>query len=212
MAPVPESPIAATFEVLSPQLLVHGTSELAEPARVARLLVYGDSLTAGFPDYVPYARELSQSLAAIGVYVDIFGCGHSGLTATQLASDMHSTCLRDVTGRIGPGLRKILNNHGPFDLVFIMAGTNDVGFSTPAEDIMASLKQLHTACHVAGTPTVALSIPDCGMSNPEANVNRARVNKALANWVSSRDSSDLGVVSTFFVYTNVQLLPYDSMS
>jgi lysophospholipase L1-like esterase len=179
---------------------------------VARLLVYGDSLTAGFPENVPYARELSQSLAAVGVYVDIFGCGLSGLTAVQLASDIDSTCLRDITGRTGFGLRKIINDQGPFDLVLIMAGTNDVGFGTPAEDIIASLKQLHETCHAARTPTVALSIPDCRTTTPGVPGNRSRVNKALADWVNSRSSSDVGVVRTFFVDTNVQLLPYTSMS
>ena len=60
------------------------------------------------------------------VEVDIWVCGLSGLTAEELVDGMDDEDIRDSTGRIGRGLQLVLAERGPFDLVLLMAGTNDL--------------------------------------------------------------------------------------
>jgi hypothetical protein len=83
-----------------------------------------------------------------------------------------------------------MKEQGPFDLVMIMAGTNDLGTPhTSVEQILGSLKNMHKACHVAGIPTVAISIPESSVTGtskyPEAAVKWRAANKALASWAKA---------------------------
>lgn len=42
--------------------------------------------------------------------------------------------------------------------VIIMAGTNDIGSDATSDEAFDSVKRLHSICHSAGVPTVAISV------------------------------------------------------
>merc|ERR1719456_588140 len=110
-------------------------------------------MTAGFPCYEPYSKSLVPALASAGICAEVVGCGLCGLTAVEMARGLDSPQLQDNFGRVGPGLRHLLAEQDPFDLVIIMAGTNDLGGRhSSAEEVLASLKSMHAACWAKGTP------------------------------------------------------------
>merc|ERR1719335_852448 len=107
-----------------------------------------------------------------------------------MARGLDSMQLQDVFGRVGPGLRKLLAEQGPFDLVVIMAGTNDVANpQLPAEEVLRSLKKMHEACWAVGTPTVALSVPESSVTGtaqfPEERARWHKLNNMLAAWAQA---------------------------
>mmetsp|Transcript_25746 Transcript_25746/g.47051 ORF Transcript_25746/g.47051 Transcript_25746/m.47051 type:complete len:270 (-) Transcript_25746:104-913(-) len=130
----------------------------------ARILVYGDSITAGFckggEDYHPYAQFLVHDLMPT-LATDVWMCGLNGLTAEQLARDVDEDMILDSSRRRGAGLRAILQDKGPFDMALIMAGTNDLSLEgiPDASSILQSIKALHRACHSAGVHSISMSIP-----------------------------------------------------
>lgn len=154
----------------------------------ARILVYGDSLTAGMPSFEPYAKTLVSKLAEQGISVEVVGCGLCSTTAVEMAHSLDSPHIKDCTGRTGPGLRRLMAERGPFDLVMIMAGTNDLVLSS-VDQALASLKNMHKSCHAAGVPTVAISIPESSVTGtskyPEAAHKWHAANRALADWARS---------------------------
>lgn len=127
-----------------------------------RILCYGDSLTVGFSangtQFEPYGRAMSESLAAAGVSCEILVCGLSGRKAREMAASQGGS-LVDIVGLHGKGLARILDEDGAFDLVIIMAGTNDMGVPGCHPQIFEDLKQLHSTCHARGVPTAALMPP-----------------------------------------------------
>jgi lysophospholipase L1-like esterase len=145
-------------------------------------------MTAGFPSYEPYAKSLASTLAAAGMSVEIVGCGLCGLTAVEMANGLDAQQLRDNFGRVGLGLRRLLADERPFDLVLIMAGTNDLGVpQSSAKEVLACLESMHRACWAVGTPTLALSIPESLVTGnptqyPEAAQKWHAINKGLAAW------------------------------
>merc|ERR1712224_265416 len=97
-----------------------------------RLLLYGDSLTAGycncdspFPEFEPYGRALVDALGAEIVEAEIVGL--CGLPAQHMVSTINDNEVVDNAGRKGAGLLALLDRPGPpFDHALIMAGTNDL--------------------------------------------------------------------------------------
>ena len=132
----------------------------------ARILAYGDSLIAGFRQhglrFTLYAQALTDELTP-QIDADIVMCGLSSVTAQQLASNVGARHVYNGCGRVGQGLGHIFKEQGPFDLVIIMAGTNDLGGSTHPEAFTQDVLALHVTCHRAGVRTVILSVhPNSG--------------------------------------------------
>lgn len=183
-----------------------------------RILVYGDSLTRGYPGNEPYARGLSAALAAADTPSDIVGCGLCGLTSTELVAGLDAKQLSDVFDQEGSGIRDMLTVKGPFDLVLIMAGTNDLADCDEVPDtpgmIVRNLAQMHSACHAAGIRTVALSIPESSVSTsgsfPELTAARIAANKELAAWVQKAGSGSMGPLASYI--DTEQLIAYDGSS
>jgi hypothetical protein len=174
--------------------------------------VYGDSMTAGFPCYEPYAKSMVSTLAATGIYAEVVGCGLCGLTAVEMARGLDSPQLQDQFGRMGPGLRHLLEEQGPFDLVIVMAGTNDLGVPhATAEEVLASLQSMHGACWATGTPSVALSVPESSVTGttqyPEAAVKWHAINNGLAAWAQAEQREN-SHTRPFFVNT-ARLVSFD---
>ena len=141
----------------------------------ARTLAYGDSLIAGFRQhglrFTPYAQALTDELAP-QIDAAIVMRGLSSLTAQQLASNVGARHVYDGRGRVGQGLGHILKEQGPFDLVIIMAGTNDLGGS--ARRIVAPLMAMQRSW----TPVKLCHLVTC--SNLMVHTSTKRVHDAWA--------------------------------
>eukprot|EP00746_Dinoflagellata_sp_MGD_P038874 gnl/MRDRNA2_/MRDRNA2_19360_c0_seq1.p1 gnl/MRDRNA2_/MRDRNA2_19360_c0~~gnl/MRDRNA2_/MRDRNA2_19360_c0_seq1.p1 ORF type:complete len:342 (+),score=54.19 gnl/MRDRNA2_/MRDRNA2_19360_c0_seq1:78-1103(+) len=199
--------------ISDPNLAVFSVPALGNTNKgMKKICVYGDSLTAGFspqagvPFCEPYANSLVSTLAALGVSAQVVGCGLCSLTAVDMVNGLDSPQLPDGFGRMGMGLGKLLADHGPFDLVIIMAGTNDLGNRhLSAQEVLGGLKRMHEACWKSGSQTLALSIPQSAvtatMQYPEAKAKQNAVNSKLKEWAQTKPC-------TYFVDT-AMLLPFD---
>mmetsp|Transcript_69748 Transcript_69748/g.130244 ORF Transcript_69748/g.130244 Transcript_69748/m.130244 type:complete len:549 (-) Transcript_69748:2-1648(-) len=178
--------------------------------RHRRILCFGDSLTAGYHSrglgFSPYAPYLMDALE-LDVSCDVWMAGYSGLTAGRLARDLDAVSIKDITGRTGKGLRRILREDGPFDLVLIIVGTNDLGLqrlkredSPDTQTILNSIVALHAACHEEGVTTVSLSVPPNRAMSIEKEEwqeyrnNWQELNSQLARW-SLSDGHRSGVAA-----------------
>lgn len=130
--------------------------------KVCRILCYGDSMTVGFccggSAFEPYARSMAHQLGLVGAACEITVCGLSGRRADEMVA-MADGVIVDNLSYGWKGLERTLREDGPFDLVLIMAGTNDMGAASLPEPIVDSLRCLHAVCHAFGVPTVALAPP-----------------------------------------------------
>merc|ERR1719329_1934539 len=136
-----------------------------EGAPKRKILLYGDSLTAGYcafgDKFAPYGLWLAESLTA-DFGIEVWSCGFSGRTAEEMASSAcRARSITDVVKRKGQGLEYILRRPGAdFDLVLLMAGTNDLAKSSDADEMFEFIRALHRLCHeVGGARTVALAVP-----------------------------------------------------
>jgi len=179
-------------------------------AGTERILVYGDSLTAGYPDYVPYAKALIASCASVGLELTVSGCGLCGFMVSDMRSHLHDRGIRDACRRVGIGLRKMLEDEsadaGPFSLVLIMAGTNDILEGTDGpEEIACNIQSLHETCHDFGTHTAILSVPSFRGEPGHLEV-RSKVNDRLQEWACGPISRPVHFVDS------AKLLPYNEGS
>eukprot|EP00931_Biecheleriopsis_adriatica_P035400 TRINITY_DN20380_c0_g1_i1.p1 TRINITY_DN20380_c0_g1~~TRINITY_DN20380_c0_g1_i1.p1 ORF type:complete len:498 (-),score=69.94 TRINITY_DN20380_c0_g1_i1:283-1776(-) len=189
------------------------TGQQAEGAPKQRLLAFGDSLTAGFyndgDDFSPYGSTLCQALAP-AINTEVFVCGLSGWEASEMCERLDARSLNDCVGRRGQGLRRALREHGPFDLVLIMAGTNDLGSRQGAAATATAVKALHTACHCLGVRTVVLSVPPNASVTESARYKKhwTRVNALLREW---SDGSGIQEGTVMFVDT-AEMVPFSEDS
>ena len=77
----------------------------------------------------------------------------------QLSEDVDTRLIVAVACRRGQGLGSILEERGPFDLVLIMAGTNDLAMGVAPGMVVHSIQALHAECQMRGVRTVALGVP-----------------------------------------------------
>ena len=131
----------------------------------------------------------------------------------MLAAAEEPLVLETLGSRWGSGLLPLLSSPKPVDLVLLMAGTNDLAKSS-AQEIFSSLRGLHSVCHRAGVPSVALGIPDAGGRSMarlgrEVVVKKRAVNASLAAWI--RESAT-GLVKPELFVSTVALLPYGPKS
>ena len=142
-----------------------------------RVLAFGDSLTAGFvrgdPTFHPYANALQTSLERWAEQseneVTVDHVGKPGWTSEQLYG--------------------ILPGDLPYDVIIILAGTNDLGFGSSAEAIISHLRSLHDVSLQRGVyHTMALAIPPSAFQQRDerARLKAATVNSALKSWSDPR--------------------------
>ena len=172
------------------------TSVKMTPLRTLRILCYGDSLTAGYSQsgfsFTPYSGFLTSKLLsekkAENVTLEADAFGFSGWTTTQMAQQAEKTGLQAMGAPPGgyPGLRRALEMKA-YDLVIIMAGTNDLGHGTASKDILANLKFLHSMVVERSMSLLAVGIPESGfvVSNEDAARRRSEVNMALKGEMES---------------------------
>jgi len=162
------------------------------------VLCYGDSLTIGYfnngRSFEPYGRTLARTLSSLGVHCEVSVCGFIGLTAQQLLTNADSETLKDVIGCQGMGLRKLLNDNRTFDVVLIMAGTNDLGNKrqTP-KAILENIQGLHEICHASKIPTIALAPPPAKQVPSEWNHKQHELCSLVLDWANTSPSMPVAV-------------------
>ncbi|CAE7223783.1 PAG2, partial [Symbiodinium pilosum] len=180
-----------------------------------RILIYGDSLTAGAPSFTPFGEALCQSLESKGYQVHATICGLCASTAHQMLAAVEEPLVLDTLGsRWGSGLLPLLHSSGTtVDLVLLMVGTNDLAQPTPSDEIFAAVRGLHAVCHSAGVRTVALGIPDAG-GRGVARLGRGlvarkqAVNESLAHWARN----GVGLSGPELFINTVGLMPFGPKS
>jgi lysophospholipase L1-like esterase len=179
---------------------------------MARILCFGDSLTAGYiggVTFSPYCLSLfralvSTSTAPLPSPHIIDAIGFSGWTTDQMIREAGNSACTDVFFCVSPGLSAALAGRGvlwdytggaasrqpsaPYDLVIILAGTNDLANRgvTP-ERVFSNLQRLHEMCYAARVPrTLAVGIPQSlyGSRNSDFDAVRERTNALLEAWAS----------------------------
>lgn len=180
-----------------------------------RILCYGDSLTAGFAEngklFEPYGRSLADKLSSSGTNCEVFVCGLSGKTAREMVSNS-TTGLVDVVGNHGKGLSKLLEEDGPFDLVIIMSGTNDMGQGAQEPNILQDVRSLHVVCHDRGIPTIALAPPPAPCAGAAREVARLRfVEQLQAKLIGMRESVACVDPEEFVPASNAQFWERDGL-
>lgn len=119
---------------------------------VVRILAFGDSLTEGWCDFGtkfhPYTRKLQTLIQSLSKSVDVVNRGVSG----------------ERTDQMSDRLPLVLNRDGPFDLVIILGGTNDLGLSLnkDGEPLFRRLRSLHELALRYSPLSVAVTIPETG--------------------------------------------------
>lgn len=103
-------------------------------------------------------------LASCMIRGEILVCGLSGRSAEDMAAGINST-LVDVCGISWKGLSRVLKEDGPFHLAILMAGTNDLPYPAKRQAAAANLLSLHSTCHSAGVPTLAIGVPPAPCAN-----------------------------------------------
>jgi len=151
----------------------------------SRILCYGDSLTAGYYNngrsFSPYGTALEDALTSLGLECEVSINGLSGHCADQMVKELDSPVCQDICGRLGKGLAHILDNERHYDLVILMAGTNDFGGNSNLKSIQNDVCELHDACHARGVPTVMLAAP-CNAENM-----RTGLSQILRRWAQKQD-------------------------
>lgn len=152
-----------------------------------RILAFGDSLTEGWCDFGtkfhPYTAKLQSLTRSISKVktVDVVNRGVSGETTDQMNS------------RLG----LVLDKDGPFDLVIILGGTNDLGFplNNDGKPLFGRLRSLHELALRHSSLSVAVTIPETGYETIDrftaVREKRLQVNNLLKNYVQDCGSKML---------------------
>ena len=170
-----------------------------------KFLAFGDSLTAGYhrqgTAFAPWAPLLCRLLGA----TDCDHVGFSGFTTRQLIDCMDLKSTPDVVPRSWPGLRHKLRISGPYDVVLILAGTNDLADQVTPAQLVRNTSILHAAAHAAGAKTVCMSIPESHAATKVTWLRKLREesNAAIKAWALSQPREKVH-------YADVaQIVPWD---
>ena len=171
-----------------------------------RILCVGDSITAGYTGstagidggrFFPYANYLAPKLTSLLTshmnYRGLIAVDQIGVSSATAKMMRDGLAQYDAIQKKNvPTLYHQLETSGPYNLVIIMAGTNDLkdrDVSGCLQDIMF----LHGHCHKRGIKTITLPVPDNSFNNtPGAHVKQAgresyrerwlRLNTELRTW------------------------------
>jgi hypothetical protein len=108
-------------------------------------------------------------------------------------------------GPSGVGLAHLLQEDG-FDLVIIMAGTNDLGQSKDPMLTNSLVTRLHKACHAFGIPTVNIVPPTVSERGAFADATRI-VREARSRLAQSMNASALGSPNVLLSFDCETIVP-----
>lgn len=172
-----------------------------------RILCYGDSLTAGFYLYGSQFHPYGDTLSSLsGQTVDTIGM--SGWTTEQMIESFDMEECYDCVGEKGQGLRYALSQN-EYDIVCLMAGTNDLATDDEVGDIMRNINHLINVCKTSNNSmqVLAFTVPPSGA---DFRLNSLRIKKEnLNNMIKAAVQSDsnLHLVETCIPLPGVETKP-----
>jgi lysophospholipase L1-like esterase len=164
---------------------------------VKTVLCYGDSLTAGFfrhgTEFHPYGNVLASKSG-----LPVTTVGMSGWTTEKMKKGAVDHNAEDLVGNHGDGLVTLINEQH-YDLVCLMAGTNDLGHHFSIGTIVDNIEGLVKYC-LTNNPTTKvalLTVPPNGGETAYESIRkrRAAVNAGLAK-IASRHSDRVLLIDT----------------
>lgn len=114
-------------------------------AQPFRWLAFGDSITLGHYDFAElggYPGRLDGLLGCSPGVCEVFNAGKGGEKTYQAVTRIDN----------------VLDNDGPFDVMMLMEGTNDVFVEYPVESMIDNLRVIALKARLQGTETVHASI------------------------------------------------------
>ncbi|KAI0969943.1 GDSL-like Lipase/Acylhydrolase [Xylaria arbuscula] len=156
-----------------------------------RILCFGDSLTAGYPVGNPYAGRLAEVIEAAfpGREVE---CEVEGMPGDLVTSGMYIPRMQASWDQA----------EHPFDWTIVLGGTNDLGWSRPADRIIEALKRTWDIPLSKGSKVLALTVPETKGVFRDITEGREQVNDAIRSY----EKED------FFHFDLFKELPYHSMA
>jgi lysophospholipase L1-like esterase len=137
-----------------------------------KILGFGDSLTAGTPGYEPgYGGDARSQY---GFWL-LDSARNDGVTTLQF----HNQGIPGELARMMPQRLKRLLEANSYDLVIIMAGTNDLGWGFGPSDVYESLLRIWQVSTSRETTTIACSIPPIGMRVPHHQQMQQELNQRI---------------------------------
>jgi hypothetical protein len=120
-----------------------------------------------------------------------------------MITELDARNIVDGHKRSGKGLRSILDEDGPIDLVIIMVGTNDLGKGQFPDNIANDVAFLHSVCHECGVPTIAIAPPFgvCQQRASHSAMMRRRMTELLPSYLEEKE----GLLCYF---DSEELVPY----
>lgn len=170
-------------------MCLFGTSQAADidtSVPVKSILCYGDSLTAGYfrfgSEFHPYGNTLAAKSG-----LPVTAVGMSGWTTEQMVQSAEALNVEDIVGNTGDGLIVLLKKQH-WDLVCLMAGTNDLGMGVPTEEILENIESMVKMC-LNSNPTTKialLTVPATGgeLTHESVRKRRATVNTGLSKFAT----------------------------
>ncbi|XP_022799749.1 uncharacterized protein LOC111337668 [Stylophora pistillata] len=144
-----------------------------------RILAFGNSLTEGWCEFGtrfrPYTLKVQSLIESVckTESIDIVNRGVSG----------------ETTDQVNTRLPVVLDKDGPFDIVIILGGTNDLGvpLDKNGEPLFRRLRSLHELALQHSPLSVAVTIPETGYETVDeytvVREKRLQVNALLKNFV-----------------------------
>ncbi|MFQ5832873.1 MAG: SGNH/GDSL hydrolase family protein [Candidatus Thorarchaeota archaeon] len=175
-----------------------------KPDNPIRILCFGDSLTAGTPGYDPvYGGDLRFQYGYwLLRFAESFG-------VTNLSFRNHGVP-GDLAAAMPDRLARALES-GKYEVIIILAGSNDLGWNYPAESVHASLRRLWDIARSGNHALVTCTVPPIAAVYPLIQKGQRYLNRMILSNVS--DERNTICVNVFAVLADERgLLPseYDS--
>ena len=86
-------------------------------------------------------------------------------------------------------LDKCLNTNKKikYDLVLILAGTNDIALVKDIQKIINSIIEMHEMCNNNGIKSLLMTIPECEKQNDQVIQKRNKINEAIKEYATKND-------------------------
>jgi len=125
-----------------------------------KILGFGDSLTAGTPGYEPgYGGDVRSQY---GFWI-LESARNDGKTMLQF---QNQGIPGQLASEMQPRLRRLLERND-YDIVIIMAGSNDLGWGHGPDEVYDVLSHLWNESTSKGIKTIACTIPPIGSRMPQ---------------------------------------------
>ena len=140
---------------------------------------YKDPKT-GMPNsvfYAPYSNTLETSI------LQNFKIDKEQLNVTS--EGVPGQCAVNMIDRFHKCLDK--NKKIKYDLVLILAGTNDIALVKDVQKIIDSIIGMHEICLENGIKSILMTIPECEKQSDEGMAKRNKINEAIKEYATKKD-------------------------